>query len=322
MTKARHAALTTALLAALSTSTALAAGAAVAQTPSEAATMRNATDAAPTSGAQRSLALAARTRTVRGNGHLIGYRSFGRGAPIVLIEGYGVTIDDWDPRFLDRLARTHRVIVFDNRGVGRSTGAVRDLTIQAMANDAVALIRALRLRRPTVLGHSMGGKIAQEMALDHPRALSRLVLASTSPGGAGEVPLPLDVLQRILPPYDSREILDPLFSDEAAARAYIRSCERRDRRERVPLAVQRAQLRASALWQQQGAWDRLPSLRVKTLVGLGTADRLTPPGNGVHIAERIRGARLVRFRGLAHAFLMEAADRFVPILNRFVASEG
>ena len=129
---------------------------------------------------------------MRANGDVIGYRSFGRGSTLVLVQGYGGTIDNWDPRFLDLLARSHRVVVFDNRGIGRSSGAVNGLSMRQMADDVAGLIRALHLGRPTVLGFSMGGVIAQELAVDHPKSASRLVPVSTSPGGPKSVPSPVD----------------------------------------------------------------------------------------------------------------------------------
>ena len=271
-------------------------------------------------GAATSPALTAKTRSVRVGDHRMGYRSFGHGPPVVIIEGYGVTIDHWDPRMLDRLARHHRVVVFDNRGIGRSTGSVDGLTIRTMADDAVGLIRALRVRRPTVIGHSMGAIIAQEVGLDHPRALARLVLAAPQPGGAGQVSPAPEPIQRLAPPYDSFDILDLLFSTPSAGRSYKRSVLRRGTLERVPEPVQSAQLVASAAWltsPAESAWDRLPSLRLPTLVTTGTDDPLVPPGNAVRIARRIPGARLVRFRKLRHAFLMEDAGGFVRAVDRF-----
>jgi pimeloyl-ACP methyl ester carboxylesterase len=104
-----------------------------------------------------------------------GYREAGSGRPLVLIAGYSLTAAEWDPDLVSRLAAHRRVVVFDNRGVAISTGSVRRLSIAQMAGDTANLIRALQLRRPDVLGWSMGGYIAQELALRYPRSLRRLL---------------------------------------------------------------------------------------------------------------------------------------------------
>jgi pimeloyl-ACP methyl ester carboxylesterase len=271
------------------------------------------------SATQRSLAISAPTRAVRANGHVIGYRSFGRGSAVVLVQGYGGTIDNWEPRFLDLLAQSHRVVVFDNRGIGRSSGTVNGLSMREMADDVNGLIRALHLGRPTVVGFSMGGVIAQQFAIDHPKSVSRLVLVSTSPGGPQSVPSPVDA--RTLPPFDWSKNLDLFFSTAGAGVAYMGDINRRPSLERVPLAVAVAQ--AVATGQSLASsyiWDRLPSLRVPTLVTAGTQDQVVPPANDSQIAARIPGAKLVWFPGLRHGFFMERPPDFVLVLNRFLAS--
>ena len=134
---------------------------------------------APSAGAQTSDPQLSPYKFVQLPGMRAGWRAAGSGRPLVLIPGYGLTAAEWDPDLVTRLAANRRVIVFDNRGVATSSGSVRRLSITQMANDTANLIRALRLGRPDVLGWSMGGYIAQELALRHPRSLRRLVLAGT-----------------------------------------------------------------------------------------------------------------------------------------------
>src|SRR5947208_3762382 len=123
------------------------------------------------------------TRTVRVGKLRLAYRSVGTGRPLVFIQGLGGSMDGWDPTFLDALAaRHHRVVVFDNEGVGRSTTLPGTLTIRRMGDDAAGLIAALHLRRADVVGWSMGGMIAHTLAVRHPRSLRRLVLLATAPG--------------------------------------------------------------------------------------------------------------------------------------------
>jgi pimeloyl-ACP methyl ester carboxylesterase len=131
--------------------------------------------------AKRSPTATAPTHFVKVNGARFAYRSVGSGPTLVMIMGLGGTIDAWDPRFVDSIAHHHRVVMFDNRGAGRSGGAVADLSVKLMADDADAVIKRLRLGRPDVLGWSMGGFIAQDLALHHPHDVGRLVLAATAP---------------------------------------------------------------------------------------------------------------------------------------------
>ena len=114
----------------------------------------------------------------------VGYRVVGSGPPLVLIMGYGWTMEGWDPRLVHALARHNRVVMFDNSGVGRT----QPLTIDAMADQTSALIDTLGLGRPDVLGWSMGGMIAQALAVLHPAQLRRLVLCATYPGTGTVVP--------------------------------------------------------------------------------------------------------------------------------------
>jgi pimeloyl-ACP methyl ester carboxylesterase len=110
----------------------------------------------------------------------VGYRIVGTGPPLVLITGYTATINDWDPRFVGALAQHYRVVMFDNAGVGRTQALPTPLTIDAMANQTSALIDALGLDRPDVLAWSMGGTIAQALAVLHPAQVRRLCCAPRS----------------------------------------------------------------------------------------------------------------------------------------------
>ena len=111
----------------------------------------------------------------------MGYREVGAGSPLLLITGFGASMDDWPPSFVDTLAGQHEVIVLDNAGVGQ-TSAAASSSITAMADQTSDLMSALHLRRSAVLGWSMGGMIAQALAVDHPAQVSRLVLTATQAG--------------------------------------------------------------------------------------------------------------------------------------------
>jgi len=123
------------------------------------------------------------------------YRTFGKGEPLLLVHGFGGTMDVWDPTLLQSLAENHTVIVFNNRGVGNTTLGERQFSVSQLANDASGLLDALGMEKADVLGWSMGGMIAQELAVNHPEKVKRLILYATSCGGEeGFVPPEQDAL--------------------------------------------------------------------------------------------------------------------------------
>jgi alpha/beta hydrolase fold len=123
-------------------------------------------------------------QTVHTSFGTVGYRSIGSGPPLVLITGYSGTMETWDRRFVDALARHHRIVIFDNAGIGKTAVLPSPLTIDGMANQTSALIAALGLKRVDVLGWSMGSMIAQALAILHPSQVRRLVLCAPIPAAA------------------------------------------------------------------------------------------------------------------------------------------
>jgi pimeloyl-ACP methyl ester carboxylesterase len=122
----------------------------------------------------------------------VGYRVIGSGPPLVLVMGYGWTMEGWDPRLVHALALHHRVVMFDNSGVGRTQELPQPFSVDAMADQTSALIDTLGLGRPDVLGWSMGGMIAQALAVLHPAQVRRLVLCATYPGSGQAIMPPVD----------------------------------------------------------------------------------------------------------------------------------
>ena len=153
------------------------------------------------------------TRTVSAGGVDFAYRELGpkTGVPVVFLTHLAAVLDNWDPRVVDGIAARHRVIAFDNRGVGASSGSTPN-TIEAMANDAVAFIRALGLEKVDLFGFSMGGMIAQVIAADEPQLVRKLILAGTGPaGGVGITNVTriahLDTLRGLLTLQDPKQFL-------------------------------------------------------------------------------------------------------------------
>jgi pimeloyl-ACP methyl ester carboxylesterase len=263
------------------------------------------------------------TQRARSGTQKFGYRSIGHGRPVVFIQGLSGTIDGWPPSFLDSIAaRGHRVIVFDNEGIGRSTMRHGTLTIRRMAQDAARLIRALRLKRPDVVGWSMGGMIAQSLAVRSPRLVRRLVLLATAPGD-GKAVAPDPAALALLESGDAAGLLGELFgSGEIATRdRYIADLLRRfDFMPIAPPSVVEAQLTAAGQWMSGADPDgaRVGAIRARALVGGGEQDRLLPVGNQRHLAQLIPHARLVTYADSAHGFFFQHDRDFVPRMIAFL----
>ena len=242
------------------------------------------------------------------------------GTPLLLIQGLGYTADLWF-RVLPGLSAARRTVRFDNRGVGRSTVPPTPWSIAAMAGDAVAVLDAAGVERAHVFGVSMGGLIAQELALGHPERVDRLVLGCTHPGGRDAVRMD---------PAAATMLMDrtPGTAREAAEASvpflYAEGTSRDDIATDIDIRV-RYPMRATAYWgqldamrQHEGTLSRLPGLRAPTLVVHGTDDRLVQPGNAELLAKAIPGARLCWLEGAGHVFWTDRPDQTVTLVNDFL----
>jgi pimeloyl-ACP methyl ester carboxylesterase len=277
----------------------------------------------PAAAAHAAGAATAPTQTARIGKQKIGYRAIGHGRPVVFVQGLAGTIDGWPPSFLDKVAaRGHRVVIFDNEGVGRSTLLAGPLTIRRMAQDTARLVKALHLKRPDVVGWSMGGMIAQSYAVRFPKRLRKLVLLATAPGD-GKATFPDADAQKTLASGDAAALLGELFPpDQIEARdRYISDIlTRLDFNGIASPSVVLAQLGASATWLAGGDPDgaRVGRLKAHALVGGGELDGLLPIANQRHLAELIPHAKLVTYPGAAHGFPFQEEADFLPRLTAFL----
>jgi 3-oxoadipate enol-lactonase len=238
--------------------------------------------------------------------------------------GMSGTALSWGEPFLDELRRDFDVIAYDHRGVGASSRLEGALTIRQMAADAAGLLDALELESAHVLGISMGGMIAQELALARPALIRTLALGCTYCGGPGSVHIDPQVL---LPLIEARQAGDrelalrrsweinvsPAFAaDEAAWARFVAIAMRRA--VAVPVIEQQALAIAAHDTSQ-----RLGGIEEPTLVIHGTVDRLLPVANGEMIAELIPGARLELFEGVGHLFFWERPERAAELLRAHTA---
>ena len=203
----------------------------------------------------------------------VGYREVGSGPPLVLIMGYAGTMETWEPQFLDTLALHFRVVVFDNAGIGSTRALPSPLTVDAMANQTSALISALGLGRPDVLGWSMGGMIAQALAVLHPGQVRRLVLCATFPGVGTVIPPQAKIND--LTNGNGLAVLFP--SDQAmAAAAFVAGAQSYADAEAASAGVISAQGDASLAWFHgaDAAGRKTSEISAPTLVADGAEDQL------------------------------------------------
>jgi pimeloyl-ACP methyl ester carboxylesterase len=253
---------------------------------------------------------------------MVGYRSVGAGPALVLIMGFSGSMDDWEPGFVDQLADHYRVITPDNAGIGRTTALATPLTISAMATQTSALITALGLGSPNVVGWSMGGMIAQALAIDHPGQVHRLVLCATLPGD-GHATLPTAAtLAKLDDTSDVSAVLSLLFPSEqaGAVRSYIAGLSQYPSYYSASPSIVRAQEGTLAEWTsgEDPAGPKLATIKAPTLVADGTLDPLVPLANDRRLAAVIPGAMLVTYPDAAHGFLFQDQSAFVPRVEQFL----
>jgi pimeloyl-ACP methyl ester carboxylesterase len=262
------------------------------------------------------------------------YRRFGNPArdvpPLLFLQHFRGNLDNWDPALVDPIARTREVILFDNSGVGGSTGAV-PRTVTAMARDVLSFVDALALREIDVLGFSLGGFVAQELALIRPRLVRRLVLAGTGPQGGEDMHGFTDEMfvhaNRDQP--GPEDILALLFERSqtsiAKGRQFLqRIFTRTDGRDAsATLDVRNAQLDAITTWgiPDPSRLNRLGGITQPVLVANGDNDRLVPTKNSHLLAEHLPSARLKIYPDAGHGFLFQYPAEFAADVEQFLNDE-
>jgi pimeloyl-ACP methyl ester carboxylesterase len=250
----------------------------------------------------------------------IAWERRGSGPPLVLVHGLGYARWGWEP-VADALAERFEVVLLDNRGIGGSDAPAGPYSVAEMAGDVARVLDEAGLERAHVVGTSLGGMIAQELALTAPERVARLVLVCTTPGGPNAAPMP-EVTVTLLAEAPSLEPLVALrrFVENALAPDPPEETVERILAHRLataqPLAAWMAQAAAGAAFD---AWDRLPGVAAPTLVAHGTLDVVVAPANSKHLVERIPGARLEWFEGCGHLLFWEEPERFVEVVGEFLA---
>ena len=277
--------------------------------------------------------ITARTQFLQGRNARFAYRRFGAGSrrPLLFLQHFTGTLDNWDPAVTDPLAEGREVILFENAGVGRSSGTVPE-TIAGMAAHALDFLDAVGLRTCDVLGFSLGGMVAQQMALERPSIFRRLILVGTAPrGGERIMHLEQPSIAKYLgdPSLQGYAVLQKIFfapteSSQAAGAAFIKRLVLRTE-DREPIsgpAVAKAQLAAFRDWEQYSG-DRFADLKKiphPSLVVNGIHDVMIPVSNSYWLSANLPNAVLLTYPDSGHGSLFQFHESFARQAAAFLAS--
>jgi pimeloyl-ACP methyl ester carboxylesterase len=255
------------------------------------------------------------------------YRELGpkTGVPVIFLVHLAGNLDNWDPRVVDGIAAKHRVITFDNRGVGASTGKTPD-TIEAMAKDAVTFIRALGFDQVDLHGFSMGGMIAQVIAQEEPQLVRKLILTGTGPaGGKGMKEVvwvaQLDTARGLLSRQDPKQFLffTRTANGKREGKAFLARLKERTSDRDTPISIKSyfAQLKACRSWGKEQPHD-LSRIRQPVLLANGDHDRMLPTPNTIDMSRRLLNSELVIYPDAGHAGIFQFHDQFAPRALEFL----
>ena len=263
------------------------------------------------------------------------YRRFGEGPglPLLCLQHFTGTLDNWDPAVTDPLASGREVILFESAGVGRSSGKVPE-TVEGMAAHALAFLDGLELRTCDVLGFSLGGMVAQQIAVDRPSVFRRMILVGTAPrGGEDIMRLEKPSLAKYLgdPKLQGYAVLQKIFfaptpSSQSAGEAFIRRLVQRTE-DREPISgpeVAQSQMAAFREWERITGerFAVLKGIRQPTLVVNGVHDEMIPVRNSYWLSENLPNAVLLTYPDSGHGSLFQFHESFTRHAAAFLTSDS
>ena len=262
----------------------------------------------------------------------LAYRRFGKeGAPpLVCLQHFTGRMDNWDPIHTNRLAQDRPVVLVDYRGVGRSSGTTPD-SIQGMGRDIIDFIRALGAKQADIFGFSIGGMVAQQIALDAPELVRRLILVGTGPSGGEGMAAFSPQVQEIMGRPNSTPaerglalFFSPTATSQAAGKAWLGRITARqtDREPAAAPQVAGAQLTALAMWGHVTGerYGDLKKIAQRTLVVNGHNDIMVPTVNSFILQQKLPDAQLILFPDSGHGAHFQFAEEFAEAAARFLAA--
>jgi pimeloyl-ACP methyl ester carboxylesterase len=261
------------------------------------------------------------------DGTQIAYRRIGNGRPLLVLNGFAATSADWDPSFIHGLAASNELILLDNRGIGGSTDDGKAFDIARLADDVAHVVETLGFERTNVIGWSMGGFVAQTLALQHQDRVNKLILLSTDPGGAdADLASPAVWSQLIdtsgTPDEQARRVLALLFPSDVAESFYRQFGDIvAAARARLSPELLNRQAAAMDAWHREGVGTRLREIKIPVLIATGSDDIVIPASNALKLVNAIPPAWLAQFPGGGHAFIAQYPDPLADLINCFLALE-
>lgn len=269
------------------------------------------------------------TKSLSAGGVNFAYRELGQrngGTPVVFLGHLAAVLDNWDPRVVDGIAAKHHVIVFDNRGIGASTGSPAN-SMEQMADDAIAFIKGMGFKHVDLFGFSMGGMISQEIVLKEPQLVRKMILAGTGPAGGDGISTVAgvanyDLIRASLSGQDPKQFLFFTRTPNGieAGKAYLkRLAERSANRDKdISVGAYVAQLQALSAWGQKRPAD-LSVIKQPVFVANGDDDRMVPTKNSYDLARRLPNSTLTIYPDAGHGGVFQFHADFVPQALDFLA---
>jgi len=275
------------------------------------------------------------TQFLQVKGHSFAYRRFGHGSglPLLFLQHFTGTLDNWDPAVTDPFASAREVILFDNAGVGRSSGEV-PATVAAMARHPMAFLEGLGIETCDVVGYSLGGMVALQMVQDRPSVFRRMILVGTAPRG-GEDIMHLEkpsLAKRIQDPTNrGYDVLKKIFftssaASQGAGEAFIRRLSQREDDLEPPAGpnVAGAQIAAFREWEEfKGQrFAELRAIRHPTLVVNGVHDEMIPVSNSYRLSENLANAVLLTYPDAGHGSVFQYPESFTRQATAFLSADS
>lgn len=270
----------------------------------------------------------AKVQYVNTNDAKIAYYVRGKGEPIILINGFGMTMQHWDPLFIEKLSKGNQVILIDYRGVGESTGDVKDISSDQMAQDVITVMDHLQIDRAHILGWSLGSFVAQIIAEHYPNRVDQLILIGTAPGGEEAVEATEEIQKKVednLTGSWEKAYAPLMFVDQKDTKAYLERLKEAQEKKEVPkgkgesLEAKIAHQHAFADQGRETArYLYLDKITAPTLIITGGRDELTTLENAKKVEKRIKHSEHYVINDAGHAVMFENVDETTKIIKTFL----
>ncbi len=256
----------------------------------------------------------------------IAYKTFGRGEPILLISGSGNVMDVWPSHFLNELAKSHTLTIFDNRGVGNTTEGTKPFSVKQFANDTLGLMKVLGIQKADVLGFSMGSFVAQQLVIAYPEKVNRLILYGSSCGGQEGIPQDPKVISVLSDFVNNRTKDVSAFLEVTFPLNWIK--ENPNFLELIPKTSEtilsstvKKQFEINEDWLStnwSGVCDLLQGVTKPSLIITGIEDEAIPSENSLILIDKIPGSWLVQIKDAGHGLMYQYPEIFTEIIETFL----